>query len=169
MRALYVFVCLSDIVDLCWNMLMEPVFTELRSCIYTNADEFKRFRQILVNIVLATDIMDKELGAARKKRWEVAFANSKETTTTQSLPSPDNDDVSAHDSDTDEMAINRKATIVLEHLIQASDVSHTMQHWHVFRKWNQRLFCEVYECYLAGRMDTDPSVGWYKGEIGKNE
>ena len=149
---------------------MQDEYKGLRDCIYTTADEFKRCRQILVNIVLATDIMDKELGAARKKRWEVAFANSNNGTTTQSSPSsPDNDDVSAHDSDTDEMAINRKATIVLEHLIQASDVSHTMQQWHVFRKWNQRLFCEVYECYLAGRMDTDPSVGWYKGEIGKTQ
>ena len=26
-------------------------------------------------------------------------------------------------------ATNRKATIVIEHLIQASDVAHTMQHW----------------------------------------
>ena len=32
-------------------------------------------------------------------------------------------------------AINRKATIVIDHLIQASDVSHTMQHWHVYIKW----------------------------------
>jgi hypothetical protein len=33
---------------------------------------------------------------------------------------------------------NRKATIVIE-LIQASDVSHAMQHWHVYQKWNARL------------------------------
>lgn len=26
-------------------------------------------------------------------------------------------------------SVNRKATIVIEHLVQASDVSHTMQHW----------------------------------------
>lgn len=29
--------------------------------------------------------------------------------------------------------VNRKATIVIEHLIQASDVAHTMQHWHIYR------------------------------------
>ena len=144
-------------VDLCWDILMEPCFAELRSCIYTNANEFLRFRQILVNIVLATDIMDKELGAARKNRWEVAFANKDTASVTEA-----NDESDNGDSD----GTNRKATIVLEHLIQASDVSHTMQHWHVFKKWNQRLFCEVYECYLDGRMETDPSVGWYKGEIG---
>ena len=36
--------------------------------------------------------------------------------------------------------VNRKVTIVLEHLIQASDVAHTMQHWQIYQKWNQRLF-----------------------------
>ena len=54
----------------------------------------------------------------------------------------------------------------LEHLIQASDVSHTMQHWHVFRKWNENLFCEMYTAYKQGRAENDPSVNWYKSEIG---
>lgn len=39
-------------VDLAWDILMEDQFEELRSLIYTNKDEFQRFRQILVNIVL---------------------------------------------------------------------------------------------------------------------
>jgi hypothetical protein len=62
--------------------------------------------------------------------------------------------------------VDRKATIVIEHLIQASDVSHTMQHWHIYRKWNARLFEEVYRAYVDGRSDKDPSEFWYKGEIG---
>lgn len=41
-----------------------------------------------------------------------------------------------------------------------------MQHWHVFRKWNERLFLEIYQAYLDGRIDQDPSENWYKGEIG---
>jgi predicted transposase YbfD/YdcC len=63
---------------------------------------------------------------------------------------------------------DRKATIVIvEHLIQASDVSHTMQeHWHIYRKWNERLFEEMYEAYKEGRAEADPSEFWYKGEIG---
>jgi 3'5'-cyclic nucleotide phosphodiesterase len=60
---------------------------------------------------------------------------------------------------------NRKATIVIEHLIQASDVSHTMQHWHIYRKWNERLFRELYKAYKQGRAG-DPTDFWYKGEIG---
>ena len=62
--------------------------------------------------------------------------------------------------------IHRMATIVIEHLIQASDVAHTMQHWHVYRKWNERLFQEMYAAYKTGRWDKDPSDGWYKGELG---
>ena len=51
---------------------------------------------------MATDIVDKELGALRKKRWETAFS----TNCTTSTPDSEQDDV------------NRKATIVIEHLIQ---------------------------------------------------
>ena len=53
----------------------------------------------------------------------------------------------------------------MEHLIQASDVSHTMQHWHIYRKWNARLFHEMHAAYKSGRTDTDPSERWYKSEL----
>ena len=101
---------------------MEDSYKELRRTIYCNAAEFKRFRQLVVNTVLATDIMDKDLGARRKAQWNRAFA---ETYTEEST-------FLAKEN------VNRKATIVIEHLIQASDVAHTMQHWHVYRKWNAR-------------------------------
>jgi class 3 adenylate cyclase len=134
-------------VDLAWELLMEGKFSSLRACIFTSSTEFKRFRQIVVNVVLATDIFDKELGALRKNRWIKAF-----------------DEISLQESPVDDA--NRKATIVMEHLIQASDVSHTMQHWHIYRKWNARLFFEMHAAYKSGRTDTDPSEGWYKGELG---
>ena len=61
----------------------------------------------MVNAVLATDIADKELGAARKERWAKAFA-------------PEN--CAAQNKELTEMdVVNRKATIVIEHIIQASD------------------------------------------------
>lgn len=64
------------------------------------------------------------------------------------------------------MDVDRKATIVIEHLIQASDVSHTMQHWKIYLQWNEKFFFELYKAYKEGRAEADPSVGWYKGEIG---
>jgi hypothetical protein len=59
-----------------------------------------------------------------------------------------------------------KATIVIEHLIQASDVAHTMQHWHIYRKWNERLFLEMLKAYREGHAEKDPTDFWYEGEIG---
>ena len=132
-------------VDLAWNTLMKPQFKDLRACIYADEVELLRFRQIIVNSVLATDIFDKELGALRKNRWDLAFSETARGSTT--------DDV------------NRKATIVIEHIIQASDVAHTMQHWNVYTKWNEKLFHEMYQAYLAGRSDKNPTDSWYKGEI----
>jgi class 3 adenylate cyclase len=134
-------------VDVAWSLLMEERFEKLQRTIYESDAEFKRFRELVVNSVMATDIMDKDLKALRNCRWEKAFNEA---------PSDNNL----------EEAVNRKATIVIEHLIQASDVSHTMQHWHIYRKWNARLFEELYKAYVEGRAETDPSEFWYKGEIG---
>ena len=133
--------------DIAWDVLMQDCFEDLRRVIYADKEEFLRFRQILVNAVMATDIMDKDLNAARKARWSVAFDESADK-----LSYKERND--------------RKATIVIEHLIQASDVAHTMQHWHIYRKWNARLFEEMYKAYKDGRSKTDPSETWYKGEIG---
>mmetsp|Transcript_12222 Transcript_12222/g.35459 ORF Transcript_12222/g.35459 Transcript_12222/m.35459 type:complete len:96 (+) Transcript_12222:2-289(+) len=40
-----------------------------------------------------------------------------------------------------------------------------MQHWHVYQKWNKRLFEEMYISYKAGRIKKDPAEGWYRGEL----
>eukprot|EP00980_Cylindrotheca_fusiformis_P018550 scaffold6142_cov116-Cylindrotheca_fusiformis.AAC.7 len=104
-------------VELAWDMLMSGEYSALRACIYQTESDLQRFRQLVVNTVLATDIADKELQALRKNRWEVAFSSASPTC-------GENQD-------------DRKATIVIEHLIQASDVSHTMQHWHIYKEWNE--------------------------------
>lgn len=139
-------------VDLAWSNLMEERYKPLRRIIYATKEEFWRFRQLVVNTVMATDIMDKELSVQRKARWNKAFAEG-------------SGDSQIENNSDDEHAINRKATIVIEHIIQASDVAHTMQHWHIYRKWNARLFEEMYAAFKAGR-GNDPTPNWYKGEIG---
>jgi class 3 adenylate cyclase len=135
-------------VELAWELLMEPQYVELQKAIYQTKDELKRFRQLVVNVVMATDIFDKDMTAIRNRRWNKAFhRDDKMTPLTQ------------------EEDGNLKATIVLEHLIQASDVSHTMQHWHIYTKWNERLFHEMYSAFESGRAAKDPSEGWYGGEL----
>jgi hypothetical protein len=52
---------------------MEDRFKDLRMCIYQTDEELSRFRQLVINAVIATDIADKELQAWRKSRWNKAF------------------------------------------------------------------------------------------------
>jgi 3'5'-cyclic nucleotide phosphodiesterase len=127
---------------------MEDDYRELRQVIYTNDEELKRFRQLVVNCVMATDVFDPKLRASRDERWYKAF------TETQSVEESKSKDLAS-----------RKATIILEHLILASNVAHTMQHWHVYRKWNEKLFMETYNAFKAGRCDKDPAESWYQGEM----
>jgi hypothetical protein len=69
---------------------------------------------------MAIGICDKELQDLRKTRWETGFSEN---------PVDEN----AEDDE------DRKATIVIEHLIQASDVSHTMQHKQIYKQWNEKI------------------------------
>lgn len=133
-------------VDVAWNLLMDPSFSALRRTIYSNVSELRRFRVLVVNCLMATDIFDKELAALRKARWENAFFGE-------------------HKDEGSQISINRKATIVIEHIIQASDVAHTMQHWHVYSKWNERLYAEMFTAFCMGRSNKDPTQGWYEGEL----
>lgn len=131
-------------LEIAWDLLMLDSMTELRSYMFgeDNAD-MQRFRQVVVNVVLATDIFDKQLNDLRKTRWNKAF-DENAATINESL----------------------RGTIVLEHIMQASDVAHTMQHWHVYQKWNRRLFLEMHAAFREGRMAVDPGTFWYKGELG---
>ena len=41
-----------------------------------------------------------------------------------------------------------------------------MQHWHIYRKWNSRLFQETYVAFRAGRAVSNPADAWYENELG---
>ena len=43
-------------LDLVWDIFMTPEYKDLRACIYSNSEELRRFRQLVVNTVMATDI-----------------------------------------------------------------------------------------------------------------
>lgn len=58
-----------------------------------------------------------------------------------------------------------KSSVILETLMNAADVAHTMQAWDNFLKWNTKLYAEIYAAHLAGR-GGDPSSNWFAGQIG---
>jgi len=130
-------------IDLAFDVLGSSQYCDLVSCICADEEELKRFRQLVVNCVMATDVFDKDLLAIRNKKWKRAFSSPTESSS------------------------DLKATIVIEHIIQAADVAHTMQHWHVYQKWNEKLFFELCSAYDSGRGPAkDPGEGWYEGELG---
>jgi hypothetical protein len=111
--------------DIAWDLLMEPGYKDTRRLIYSTANEFKRFRQLVVNSVMATDIVDKDLKKLRNDRWDVVLSHK------------------CKDECDCRLVNDLKATIFIEHLIQASDVAHTMQHWHVYRRWNHGMLSSL--------------------------
>jgi 3'5'-cyclic nucleotide phosphodiesterase len=143
-------------VDVAWNLLLQPSFANFRHALCSTVTDMQRFRQLVVNIVMATDLMDPDLKILRHVRWKKAFAPADIGTSESSFAS-----LSTLGVDN----VHHKATVVLETLIQASDVSHTMQHWHVYRKWNQRLFYEMMTAYRQGRAEINPADVWYQGEL----
>lgn len=138
-------------VHLGWEMLMDPRFERLRKCIYQTNVERKRFRQLVINSVMATDIADRQVNEERQNKWDRAFRRK--------VP----EGASALQVQED---MNRKATAVIEHIIQVSDVAHTMQHWHIYRRWNERLFHEMHEAFQTQRVSVDPATNWNVGELG---
>jgi Adenylate and Guanylate cyclase catalytic domain/3'5'-cyclic nucleotide phosphodiesterase len=140
----------SNAFLLAWDLLLDADYKELRQAICATKEEAKRFRQIVVNCVMATDVSDKELQAAREQKWRSAFSEKR-----SSLGS------SSHHRD----PLTGQVTSVVELLVQSADLSHTMQHYQVFCKWNERRFMESFKAYRAGRLDQNPAEHWFEGQL----
>jgi hypothetical protein len=110
-----------------WSSTRDPrqVFTLLEAMYQA----FETRHQLIVNSMMATDIVDPE-----QKNTEMP-AGIKRSGLVKMMPS--------------QPPIKRLSSSI-EHLIQASDVAHMMQHWHIYRI-----------AYKSGRSETDPLINWY--------
>ena len=104
-----------------WDLLAQDNFRELRDTICPTKRDLKRFREIFVTAVMATDLADVESNRRRALRWQKAFspeaveARTKKSQSSMTFYSKDE--------------LDKLATIVIEVLMQASVVAHAMQHW----------------------------------------
>lgn len=139
--------CISEqhALDICWGHFMQSEFDELRAAIFSSTSELKRFRQIVVNCILATDLEDDQLVHSRKKRWDKAFVTGRRDESVENR--------------------NRRGTILLEMISQSADMFHSTQNWHLYTKWNERHFSEMYKVYQDKRLSQDPTIFWYKSEL----
>jgi len=150
----------NNSIYIAWSELLKPEFANLRRCMFLSDDDETRFRQLLINVVIATDITDKERRMGEKERWQAAFlSNGDDFNWEREWQNKSEDELPDVD-------ISLKATVVLEQIVLASDVAHTMQHWLTYVKWNERLYKEMWAAYATGRAEKDPTEGWYMGEIG---
>ena len=58
-----------------------------------------------------------------------------------------------------------RATVVLETMLRAADVSANMQSWEQMKKWSSILFFELMEAHESGRMGPDPGANWFENQI----
>ena len=86
-------------LDLSWNMLMMPHYRQLRDYLVPRKEEMTRFRQLVVNSVMATDICDVDLKNLRNSRWDKAFKKGDHVGHVDANPKDE---------------VNRKATIIIE-------------------------------------------------------
>ena len=120
--------------------------------------EFLEFRKLVVNVVMATDLQDVELMVSRDARWKELFEGNLSASKSVVLSE-------GKDLKKDEYNHNRRATLVIEYIIQASVVSEYMQHWKIYEKRRKRHFVEMTDAYKRGRLETDPSETWYEKEL----
>lgn len=143
--------------EFAWNLLVEPAYDELRGAIYTTEEELRHFRQVLVNCVATTDMFDQNLNAAREQRWSSVFPASN--------GSEDDGEKTAQEKAVSRDDWNKKATAVIEAIVRASEISHTMQHWHVYQSWSRRQYDECCKAYESKQIEANPSESWYEQEL----
>jgi hypothetical protein len=148
----------SRSMDIAWSLLMLDQFDDLRDCMAPNDHTLARFRRLLQHTVFA---FDRIKPVSKSQCFSLndggIIHETASTSPTQQQKQEQNDDCMA-------------TRMVLEQLIQVSNMAHTMQHWNIYMKWNERLFQEQYQAYITGGSTSssivdDPSHHWYESEL----
>jgi len=150
-----------------WDLLSDPMFDDLRQTIFTTQEEYDRFRAFVINAIMATDICNERANIARNMRWDMVF-NSEERRGKNKYDGNSVATGSTHsssNSDRRKVDMDLKATLLLECIMQASDVCHVGQHWHMFYKWNERAFNEKCRSYQQGRASQNPADHWFTKQL----
>jgi len=162
-------------IDVAISLLKEKMFSNLLEAIAPTSAAKKTFQELVIKLVLSTDIASSIQKKVGMKRWQKAF------------PTIDYDDGSIRSLNVfgggqnmkskqkqavcpvaREKIIQRKASAVLDLMMQAADVAHTMQEWEIFIRWNRNLYIECIEAHCSGRIKDGaehPLISWNKSQI----
>ncbi|KAL9185086.1 hypothetical protein ACHAXT_002863 [Thalassiosira profunda] len=137
-----------------------------------------RFYKTVTDLVLCTDIASQERRELGMQKWERACTGGRWRETRRLSM----DTVRTNNTSSSEMSVGmlklhtpEAARAIAEQIMQAADVSHTMQHFSTFAKWNSHLYHEVLAAYQCGRTPQHqesaaeirhPKENWYESQIG---
>eukprot|EP00594_Rhizosolenia_setigera_P009804 CAMPEP_0178955202 /NCGR_PEP_ID=MMETSP0789-20121207/9460_1 /TAXON_ID=3005 /ORGANISM="Rhizosolenia setigera, Strain CCMP 1694" /LENGTH=682 /DNA_ID=CAMNT_0020636779 /DNA_START=46 /DNA_END=2094 /DNA_ORIENTATION=+ len=78
----------------------------------------------------------------------------------------ENDDISDSVDLNNDEPDDFRASVVLEHMLRAADISANMQSWKRMQFWSSRLFFEQKAAFECDRMDAvDPAICWYGNQL----
>jgi len=173
-----------------FSTLQNPIFSSFMSTIVPHPEDKIEFRRLVIDIVLATDIASQERQELFHSKWKEAFpsrASNNPAMRRHSVGTPlppfyeENNQLgmkstlhvncatiefnNANENKTiaEEML---RVNVVLDLIINAADVAHTMQSWENFVIWNANLYRELHEAYRNGRGESDPGPEWFRNQIG---
>lgn len=95
----------SNSIQIAWKILMKGKYKDLRRAIFCNEVEMQRFRYLIVNLVVATDLFDPRLQKTREALWTEAFEDNSEELSIASV-------------DDDHLDVERQATQIIDFLMQ---------------------------------------------------
>jgi len=158
--------------DIGLNLLLSEQFSELYSLISNQS----KFCNTVRNLILCTDIASKPRRDICMRRWDKACTQSGRSSL----------DTAVTDSTTKQgitkLFSQEAAQTISEQIMLAADVSHTMQHFEVFMRWNGSLYHEILAAFECGRTEAHykarlvggvdnakpvhPKENWFASQIG---
>ncbi|KAL7552126.1 hypothetical protein ACHAWF_018244 [Thalassiosira exigua] len=163
-------------IALAIDTLFQPEYAEFRSAIIPEDLVKIQYAKTLFQSILVTDIANSQRVKVGIKRYEVAQDEQGEYDIELCPLAQLIDEVyeavglagSVKEEYPSEFVITHSGLqkcVRNEHMMLLSDVSHLLQGWENFIKWNFRLYKEINDCFQRG-FCADPLNGWYEGQIG---
>jgi atrial natriuretic peptide receptor A len=163
-------------ISIALEILFRPEFDTLRSAILPDVLDKIKFTKTIFQGILVTDIATPGRVKLGVERFEVAQNEQGQYESRLCPLAPFLDDVFDGVGLDKEVQKEYPGEFIIthcglqkcvrnEHLMLLSDISHLLQGWENFVKWNFRLYKELMECFKYGQCD-DPRSGWYQGQIG---
>lgn len=147
-------------------LLYSDRFTNLLNFIAPTIEIKRKFRRLVIEIVMCTDIASPDRTQLAKSKWKEAFETQRNYGTRGRFGIRRSLNLSGDSIEfyTDS-EIDIKSSTCLEQMMAVADISHLYQDYDTLLIWNEKLFHELIVAHSQQR-GFDPCGFWFKGQIG---